>query len=82
MADRTAIHYELARALISFEAGDVTNALRIVRDATRLVAGDHRLAWRVGVLEHALGQAVAGADAGQSVARAYQDVVDELRRSE
>ena len=81
MADRTATHYELAQALITFEGGDTTEALRRVRGATHLVADDSHLARRVETLVSALERATARRDAGQSVARAYQDVVDELRRS-
>lgn len=79
MADPTATHYELARALIRYEAGDLDQALDMVRDATRLVSDDPRLTFRVQALEAALRRQASSADAAPLVARAYQDVVAELR---
>ena len=78
---RTAAHYELARALIRYEAGDVAEALRVARDAMAHVMDDAQLAARVAALLSAMERQRSCAVAGDSVARAYQAVLTELRRT-
>jgi hypothetical protein len=81
MADRTAAHYELARALIRYEAGDVIEALRLTRDTRALVADDDQLVFRLHALVAAMERERSKAHAGDSVARAYQSLLTELRRA-
>jgi hypothetical protein len=82
MVDRTGAHYELARALIRFEDGDVEAALREARSAAQAVRGAGRLEARVHTLVTALEREAAGSSPPTSVARAYRDAVDELRHAD
>ena len=80
MADRTAAHYELARALIRYEAGEVVEALGLARGAATLVVDDARLDFHIHALISAMERQQSRGMVSDSVARAYQAVLTELRR--